>query len=130
MITDITTIEMMEEIAKENGWPEAVVKAYFDNFGYTVEQLNDEGVVGEITDGIADAFMGEYESEREFAEGYANDNGLLGDYSWPHDCIDWDVATRELMWDFWTAPVPFAGQWIPGADTYVPSTAVFIFRSF
>lgn len=59
------------------------------------------------TDGLSDYYQGEYDSERAFAEQYADDIGALdADAGWPYSSVDWEQATRELMMDFWSADAP------------------------
>lgn len=75
----------------------------FDAFvegGYAPEDFNE-------------AYSGEYDSERDFAETLAEELGLLdSEVSWPFTCIDWEHATRELMYDYWSARTPDHGVWI------------------
>jgi antirestriction protein len=50
---------------------------------------------------IADSYQGEYNSDEDFAEQYANGLGLLDKgLQWPYNCIDWTQAARELMYDY------------------------------
>ncbi|MEQ8262283.1 antirestriction protein ArdA [Pseudohaliea sp.] len=50
---------------------------------------------------VEELYQGEFESDREFACSMAEDLGLLQeDAQWPHTCIDWDYAARELMYDY------------------------------
>ncbi len=52
-------------------------------------------------DNAREAFYGAYDSEKDFAQTYAEDIGAINaNVSWPYSCIDWDQATRELMMDF------------------------------
>lgn len=45
-----------------------------------------------------EAYQGEYRSEADFAMQLAEDIGALDDNTtWPHSCIDWDQAARELF---------------------------------
>lgn len=48
-----------------------------------------------------EAYQGEYESDEEFAQELAEELGYLNENkSWPHSCIDWEWAARELMYDY------------------------------
>lgn len=48
-----------------------------------------------------DAYAGTYESDIEFAEELADELGFINkDAGWPYTCIDWAMAARELMWDY------------------------------
>lgn len=52
-------------------------------------------------DHIEDAYAGEYRSNVDFAQRFAEDIGAINDdATWPNDCIDWDRAARELMYDY------------------------------
>jgi len=46
-------------------------------------------------------YNGEHNSDADFAENMANELGYMDNAtSWPHNCIDWDYAARELMYDY------------------------------
>lgn len=50
---------------------------------------------------VEELYQGEYDSDREFAEQFAEDIGAINeDPAWPYTCIDWDHAARELMYDY------------------------------
>lgn len=52
-------------------------------------------------DGCSEAYQGEFKSDEDFAENMADELGLLNrEMSWPYDCIDWEKAARELMYDY------------------------------
>lgn len=52
-----------------------------------------------------ECYQGDWESEREFAMEFAEGTGLLRESDlWPYTCIDWERATRELFYDYWSAP--------------------------
>jgi len=50
---------------------------------------------------IAEAYAGEYKSDADFAQEMAEQ---VGDFNpnmgWPHNCIDWEQAGKELMYDY------------------------------
>jgi len=49
---------------------------------------------------FSEAYVGEYDSDADFAEEFAGECGMLQDgMSWPYTCIDWEQAARELMMD-------------------------------
>jgi len=53
-------------------------------------------------DAMRDAYIGEYEGDREFAESLVNENGLLE--SIPENLqnyFDYDAYARDLMYDAW-----------------------------
>ena len=50
---------------------------------------------------IEELYQGEYSSDSEFAQEFAEDTGLLdANINWPFTCIDWEYAARELMFDY------------------------------
>lgn len=70
---------------------EAIV-AYSRHTGYELE---------ECVEKAEEAYVGEYASDEDFAESIADVLGYLNEnQSWPHNCINWDRAARELMYDY------------------------------
>lgn len=56
---------------------------------------------GDDIEEAREAFQGVWDTERDFAENLADDIGAINDNaSWPYTCIDWERATRELMYDY------------------------------
>ena len=49
---------------------------------------------------IEDAYYGEYSSDIEFAENYAETQGFEEPMKWPFIHIDWQEAARDLMFYF------------------------------
>lgn len=50
---------------------------------------------------IDEAYQGKFDSDEDFAQSLAESIGCLDyDLTWPHNCIDWDKAARELMYDY------------------------------
>lgn len=48
-----------------------------------------------------DAYQGDFESDEEFAQEMAEQLDLVdSDAQWPNNCIDWERAARELMYDY------------------------------
>ena len=56
---------------------------------------------GELdTDKFEESYQGKYSSDVEFAREIASQLGEISDdLTWPHYCIDWEWAARELMID-------------------------------
>jgi len=53
-----------------------------------------------------DAYRGFWSSFEEYAEEFAEECGLINaDAQWPHTCIDWEHAARELSYDYVTEDV-------------------------
>ena len=49
-----------------------------------------------------ESYAGCWDSTQEFAQEYADEMGSSVAVLWPYDCIDWERATRDLMYDYWT----------------------------
>ena len=50
---------------------------------------------------IEEAYSGKFDSDIEFAENMADELGLMNDaQSWPFNCINWEIAAKELMYDY------------------------------
>ena len=48
-----------------------------------------------------EVYQGEYDSDEIFAEELAGELGSMDDYvSWPNNCIDWEMAAKDLMMDY------------------------------
>ena len=61
-----------------------------------------------------DAYAGEWDSEKDFAQQLAEDIGALPDTNhWPAYCIDWEYAARELfLGDYWSAQIETGGVYV------------------
>jgi antirestriction protein len=52
---------------------------------------------------------------QDYAQELADDIGALGkDTQWPHTCIDWDQAARELRADYSSAELDGVTYWFRG----------------
>jgi antirestriction protein len=70
-----------------------IIEAYCECYGYDIEDVK-------ISD-IEESYVGSYDSDSDFAEELANELGYMDkDNHWPYNCIDWDYAARELMYDY------------------------------
>ena len=81
-------VETLEELERQ-GYDLGAVAAFIGWANYwSVENFQD-------------CYVGEYDTMEEFAEQFALDTGALDDSAaWPHNCIDWEHAARELSYDF------------------------------
>lgn len=70
----------------------SVYKAFAEAYGETD--------VKKIVQEADDRYVGEYNSDEDFAEDYAEQIGVEIQNAWPHNCIDWKRAARDLMFDF------------------------------
>lgn len=79
-------------MAKEGSYDAEVYQAYMDNCGEEYTELED----------VEEAYQGQFSSDEEFAQELAEQ---IGEYdfrnaSWPTNCIDWEQAAHELMYDY------------------------------
>ncbi len=52
-------------------------------------------------DNIDEAYVGEYSSDENFARETADQLGATDKNAiWPNNCIDWEYAAKELMYDY------------------------------
>lgn len=80
-----------EKWAEEGSYDAEVYQAYIDLVGEEYATMED----------CEEAYQGEYKDDEEFAYQLADDLGYLQkDVNWPYDCIDWERAARELMYDY------------------------------
>jgi len=86
-------IDKLEEI---DDWHSLeAVAAYCSNHGLNWDDFD-------MSD-FEESYRGCWDSAEEYAQEFAEDTGDIDrNATWPHTCIDWEVATRELMWDYWT----------------------------
>lgn len=50
---------------------------------------------------VEEAYSGRYSTDEDFAYDMAEQLGELNESAgWPHSCIDWERAARDLMWDY------------------------------
>jgi antirestriction protein len=79
----------------------------------TVEEIEEQGIDLEaaaafISDRghwdkseFEDSYAGEFDTMEEFAQDYAEQTGAINsELKWPHNCIDWSHAARELEHSF------------------------------
>ena len=81
-----------QKMAEENGLSEEINQAYIDNVGEEYAEA----------DGVEEAFAGEFDSDEDFAQDMAENTGELEE-NWPYNCIDWEHAAHELMFDYFEA---------------------------
>lgn len=72
-----------------------VIEAYAALGSYSLSDLD------EFFENLEEAYQGEYSSDEDFAESFAEELGYINDsVQWPYTCIDWQHAARELMYDY------------------------------
>ena len=85
------------------------VVAWAEHTGYSLEEWD-----GPTRNAFDDAYCGEWDSEREYAENLAEGLGAVpAEYTWPASHIDWGAATRELfLCDYFSVPAPVSGAYV------------------
>lgn len=69
------------------------VQAYCKNTG---EPINSDSIRE-----AEEAYQGTYDSDEDFAQELAEEIGAVNHgASWPNNCIDWEWAAREIMYDY------------------------------
>lgn len=54
-----------------------------------------------LMDDVQEAYQGAHSSDRDFAMEMAEQLGELDkNATWPHNCIDWEYAAKDLMYDY------------------------------
>lgn len=89
-------VEAVESLQKAD-YEMEVYEAYADNNGYpsTASDMDD------LISNADEAYQGEYSSDEAFARTMADDIGAVDkNASWPMNCIDWEQAASELMYDY------------------------------
>jgi len=67
----------------------------------TIEVVEAALYCGVSADDIDEAYQGEYSSDEDFAQETAESLGAIDkDAKWPMNCIDWEYAAKELMYDY------------------------------
>lgn len=73
-----------------------VIEAFADLGNYSIEDIDT------FFDALEESYQGEYRSDEDFAEELATELGYMDNgSSWPHNCIDWQSAARDLMYDYY-----------------------------
>ena len=71
-----------------------VIEAFADLGSYSIDDID------EFFDALEESYSGEYKSDEDFAEDLAEQTGEEISNSWPHNCIDWERAARDIMHDY------------------------------
>lgn len=83
--------KMALEMAEDGSLDAEVYQAYIDIVGEEYAKQED----------AEEAYQGEFKSDEEFAQNLAEEIGAINkDATWPNNCIDWEFAAKELMYDY------------------------------
>lgn len=90
----------MHELSKET---ESARQQLIDD-GHKEEAIDAYIELGTGDDDLSDfeeAYQGQYDSDEDFAREMAEQLGAIDtNASWPNNCIDWEYAAREIMYDY------------------------------
>lgn len=80
-----------KEMNEENDLGEEINQAY----------INITGEEYATAEEAEEAYQGEYKDDEDFAYTLAEELGeIKEDVLWPYTCIDWERASRDLMYDY------------------------------
>ena len=66
-----------------------------------VKAYIEAGIDGDDLRNFDEAYSGQFASDEDFAQNTAEELGEIDqDAKWPNNCIDWEQAARELMYDY------------------------------
>jgi antirestriction protein len=91
--TSKEVLKLAKEFKEENDLDLEINIAYIENIGIEYASAED----------VREAYQGEYESDEDFAMEIAEECGEIPNgvnSRWPLYCIDWEQASRELMYDY------------------------------
>jgi len=98
-MTTKSVIKTME--ATEDEIKEQEAQDIAERIGLDVEIVKAALELGIDEENIAEAYSGQFSSDKEFAQDMADGTGAIrDDDAWPYTCIDWDWAAKELMYDY------------------------------
>lgn len=106
-MVELTGVTSSEEVHNDYLSIETDKKNIFDYAEYFCECDQDADVVNAAIDcdiqgsDIDEAYNGSYKDDEDFAQETAESIGAIDkEAGWPNNCIDWERAARELMYDY------------------------------
>lgn len=73
----------------------------WERFNYSQEILNAGIQAGISIDDVEEAYAGTFDNDEDFARDLAEQLGAVDkDAKWPMNCIDWEYAAKELMYEY------------------------------
>ena len=74
---------------------------YYERSHYDVDVFEAAFECGVAMCDVDEAYQGMFNNNESFAREMAEQMGSVDDNAkWPHDCIDWEYAAKELMYDY------------------------------
>lgn len=89
-MTNKNKLSLAEQFAEENNLDIEINQAYIDNIGEEYAKAED----------VEEAYQGQWDSDEQFAMQLAEDLGFEQPANWPYNCIDWEQASRDIMYDY------------------------------
>jgi antirestriction protein len=87
---DEAILKLAEQFSEENNLDSDINYAYIDNIGVEYSKAED----------VEEAYTGEYDNDEAFAMDLAEQTGFEQPAVWPYNCIDWEQASRDIMFDY------------------------------
>jgi len=89
--TSKEVLKLAKEFREENNLDIRINIAYIESVGIEYASAED----------VEEVYQGEYESDEDFAMEIAEETGAIQEEAtWPNNCIDWEYAAKELMYDY------------------------------
>ena len=82
------------ERAESCGYDAEVIEAFADLGNYSVDDIDT------FFDALEESYSGEFDNDEDFAQDMHEQTGEKISNTWPHNCIDWAYASKELMYDY------------------------------
>jgi len=82
------------EKAEDSNFDIEIIEAFADLGTYNLEEIN------EFFEALEESYSGEFNNDVDFAMNLHEETGEEIKDSWPHNCINWDSAAREIMFDY------------------------------
>ena len=95
------TKKLREEVGELSHYDSNIIDAFFeylDGHG----GIKEKDTAEDIQEKLEECFVGEFGSDGDFAEDMAEQCEQIDQSAgWPHNCIDWERAARDLMYDYY-----------------------------
>jgi antirestriction protein len=83
------------ERAENSGFDIEIIEAFASLGNYSLEDADS------FFDALEESYIGEFSSDADFAEDMAEQTSFEISNTWPNNCIDWERAARDLMYDYY-----------------------------
>ena len=102
----ITDFEGFPKKYYSESFDTTLLESLFEYLEFKKSCHNEEALFAYVNDGndfdnFDEAFQGQYKDDQDFAYEVAEQLGAIDHKAtWPQNCIDWEYAARELMYDY------------------------------